>query len=58
MGWRCCQPIFCTGLQDEEKEAAVAKILGISDIEAASLRDLVASGEFKLEQEVEEESFF
>ena len=33
-------------------------MLGISDSESASLKDLVASGQFKLEQEVEDDRFF
>lgn len=43
---------------DAHKAASVAAMLGISDSEAASLKDLVASGEFKLEQEVEDDRFF
>ncbi|CAL8468289.1 g7829 [Coccomyxa elongata] len=43
---------------DADKAASVASMLGISDSEAASLKDLVASGEFKLEQEVEDDRFF
>ena len=43
---------------DADKAASVAAMLGISDSEAASLKDLVASGQFKLEQEVEDDRFF
>ena len=44
--------------KDAAKAAGVAKILGISDREAQSLGELVSSGQFKLEQDVEEEAFF
>jgi hypothetical protein len=44
--------------RDAEKGAAVAALLGIPDAEAASLRELVSSGQFKLEQDVEEEEAF
>ncbi len=49
---------MCCAGQDEEKDSAVAKILGISDSEAASLKELVESGQLKLEQEVKYDSFF
>ena len=44
--------------KDSGKGAGIAKILGISDKEAQSLGELVSSGQFKLEQDVEEEAFF
>ena len=44
--------------KDPGKGAGIAKILGISDKEAQSLGELVSSGQFKLEQDVEEEAFF
>ena len=44
--------------QDTEKRAALCKILGIPEAEAQSLEQLVQSGQFKMEQEVVEESFF
>ena len=44
--------------QDAEKKGALQKILGISEAEAQSLEELVSDGQFKLEQEVEEEAFF
>ena len=40
-----------------EKQAAVAHVLGLSDSEAASLKDVVSSGAFKME-EMEEEAIF
>lgn len=50
--------VYVSREKSEEKEGAVAKILGISDGEAATLKELVQSGQFKLEQEVEDDSFF
>lgn len=44
--------------QSAEKQDAVQKLLGISDADATKLKDLVTSGEFKIEQEVEEEGAF
>jgi len=45
--------------KDEAKQGEVQKLLGITDEEAKSLKDLVASGGFTLEQEAEnEKSFF
>lgn len=43
---------------DADKAASVATMLGISPQEASSLKELVASGQFKLEQEVEDDRFF
>jgi len=43
----------------EDKQAAMQALLGLSEADAASLKDLVASGAFRLEAEAEEaESFF
>ena len=50
--------VYAGRQQDTDKRAALQKILGISASEAESLENLVQSGEFKLEQEVEEEAFF
>jgi hypothetical protein len=44
--------------QDEGKRSALRQILGISEAEGESLEQLVQSGLFKLEQDVEEEAFF
>ncbi len=42
-----------------DKQAAMQALLGLSEGDAASLKDLVASGAFRLEAEAEEaESFF
>ena len=43
---------------DADKAASVAAMLGIADQEASSLKELVTSGQFKLEQEVEDDRFF
>ena len=43
---------------DADKGEAVARILGIPEAEARSLQELVKGGQFKLEQDVEEEAFF
>ena len=50
--------VYAGRQQDAEKKGALQKILGISEAEAQSLEQLVSSGQFKLEQEVEEEAFF
>ena len=50
--------VYAGRQQDAEKKSALQKILGISEAEAQSLEELVSSGQFKLEQEVEEEAFF
>lgn len=50
--------VYVSRESSAEKEAAVAKVLGISEAEAASLRELVSSGQFKLEQDVEDDRFF
>ncbi|KAK9915263.1 hypothetical protein WJX75_006851 [Coccomyxa subellipsoidea] len=43
---------------DADKAASVAAMLGIAEQEASSLKELVTSGQFKLEQEVEDDRFF
>lgn len=43
---------------NEEKQAAVAKSLGIPDSEADSLRRVVSSGSWKLEEEAADASSF
>lgn len=43
---------------DSSKRHRVQAVLGISDSETESLQGLVESGQFKLEQEAEAESFF
>ena len=50
--------VYAGRQQDEEKRSALRQILGISDAEGESLEQLVQSGQFKLEQDVEEEAFF
>ena len=50
--------VYAGRQQDTEKRAALCKILGISASEAESLEQLVQRGDFKMEQEVEEEAFF
>ena len=50
--------VYAGRQQDTEKRAALCKILGIPEAEAQSLEQLVQSGQFKMEQEVVEESFF
>ena len=51
---------YLTSKSGREKEEAVRSLLGISEQEAQSLADLVASGSFNLAQEAEkkEVSFF
>lgn len=44
--------------KNEDKQAAVAKTLGISDSEASSLREVVASGSWKLEEEAADSNSF
>ncbi|KAK9839292.1 hypothetical protein WJX81_005958 [Elliptochloris bilobata] len=41
-----------------EKQAAMQHLLGLPDSDANALKDLVASGSFKLEQDAEEEASF
>ena len=41
-----------------DKQAAMQRLLGLPEADAAALKDLVASGSFKLEQEAEEEASF
>eukprot|EP00887_Chlorella_sp_A99_P004420 scaffold30.g4420.t1 len=43
---------------DEAKREAVQRVLGLSDSEAAALRDVVAAGGFKVAQQAEEEAAF
>ena len=50
--------VYAGRQQDAEKKGALQRILGISGAEAQSLEELVSGGQFKLEQEVEEEAFF
>ena len=53
--------VACFRVQEktEEKQAAVAKTLGISDADAASLKEVVESGGWKLEEEAgDSNSFF
>lgn len=53
----CC--VFHVQEKHEEKQAAVAKTLGISDADAASLKEVVESGGWKLEEEAgDSNSFF
>lgn len=41
--------------KDEAKQAEVQKLLGITDEQAAALKEVITSGSFKLEQEAENE---
>lgn len=50
--------VYAGRQQDEEKRTALCQILGVSDSERASLEELVQTGQFKLEMDVEEEAFF
>jgi hypothetical protein len=55
------QDLFSTYVsreQNGEKQAAVAKTLGISDSEADSLRQVVSSGSWKLEEEAADSGKF
>jgi hypothetical protein len=50
----------CSHVQEanEEKQAAVAKTLGISDSEADSLRQVVSSGSWRVEEEAADAGSF
>ncbi len=50
--------VYAGRQQDAAKRGDLCKILGVSESEAQSLEQLVQSGQFKLEQDVEEEAFF
>ena len=43
---------------EDAKQTQLQQILGISDADAISLRDVVTTGEFHLEQGRKEEAFF
>lgn len=49
---------YVTQEGDEAKREAVQRVLGLSDSEAAALRDVVAAGGFKVAQQAEEEAAF
>lgn len=49
---------YCSKEKGAEKQAAVAALLGISEADAAGLRDIVEQGGWKIAQEEQQETAF
>jgi hypothetical protein len=50
--------VYVAKQHDDSKQEDLQKLFGLSDKEASSLREVVESGQFKIEEEEKEESFF
>ena len=50
--------VYVAKQHDDSKQAELQQLFGLSDKEANSLREVVESGQFKIEEEEKEESFF
>lgn len=49
---------LCEQETNADKQGAVAKVLGIPDAEADSLRQVISAGDWKLGEDAEDESSF